>query len=125
VKVAYLMVTTAELPAKDVTAYTADGRTVSTEKLTTLLAKERPVLVVTDGKKVDPFLLQLYKDDVLVLVPPVSTFQMGFGDFSGIGATGGYGGFGGDRPPPAYVVPEGSRPPRDLPLKKPVDERRN
>ncbi len=36
-----------------------------------------------DGKKVDPFLLQLYKEGTTVLVPPANTLNMspgGYGD---------------------------------------------
>jgi hypothetical protein len=81
VKVTTLMVTTAELPAKYVEAYTADGRPIAPERLATLLAKERAVLVSLDGKKVDPFLLQLYKDDTIVLVPPVNAVPLGNGGY--------------------------------------------
>jgi hypothetical protein len=84
VKVSSVVMTTAELPAKHVEAYTAGGERIEPEKLAKLLAKERTVLVATDGKKVDPFHLQLYKDDTIVLVPPANTLNMG-------GATGAYG----------------------------------
>jgi hypothetical protein len=81
VKVTSLTLTTAELPAKYVEAYTADGKPVTPEKLATLLARERPVLVAGDGKKADPFYLALYKEDTIVLVPPANTLAatpMGF-----------------------------------------------
>src|SRR5262249_62103595 len=99
------MVTTAELPARNVEAYTADGRAINAEKLRTLLAKERTVLVAMDGKKLDPFHLQLYKDDTIVLVPPANTLNMG-------GYIGGYGGH--PPPPPPPPPPPGGRnaPPR-------------
>ena len=43
-------------------------------------------LVALDGKKVDPFHLQLYKDGTIVLVPPANTLNLGgYG-----GAIGGY-----------------------------------
>jgi len=102
VKVTTVMVTTAELSAKHVEAYTADGRPINGEKLKTLLAKERTVLVAMDGKKLDPFHLQLYKDDTIVLVPPANTLNMG-------GAYGAYGGYGSPVTPP--IVPEPKRPP--------------
>lgn len=73
VKVTAVTVTTVELAAKDVTAHATDGRPVAADKLADLLAKERAVLVARDGKKVDPFLLQLYKDDTLVVVLPPNT----------------------------------------------------
>lgn len=79
VKVSSVTVTTAELPAKHVEAYTADGTRVEPEKLAKLLAKEKMVLVAMDGKKVDPALLQLYKDDTIVLVPPANVLNMGAG----------------------------------------------
>jgi hypothetical protein len=111
VKVANLTVLTAELAAKHVEAFTADGRTISADKLETLLAKERTVLVAMDGKKVDPFHLQLYKDDTIVLVPPANTLNMG-------GYIGGYGGYGG------YPVPV--PPPTDPgePKRRPDDGRK-
>ena len=88
IKVANLTVTTAELPAKNVEAYTADGRAIDADKLRTLLAKERTVLVAMEGKKVDPFFLQLYKEDAIVLVPPANTIPMdgGFAPY-GVGTT--------------------------------------
>jgi hypothetical protein len=121
VKIRTVMVTTAEMSAKDVTAYTADGRTIPAERLATLLAKERPVLVALDGKKVDPFLLQLYKDDTLILVPPANTLNMGMG----------YGGYSAVVPGPAPYgafpekVPVPAPRPERLPeLKKPLPDGR-
>jgi hypothetical protein len=99
VKVKTVTVTTAELAAKHVQVYTADGRPVAADKLASLLARERTVLVVLDGKKVDPFFLQLYKADTLVLVPPAHTINIGFGGYYGA---------------PAMVVP--APPGRPLPV---------
>src|SRR5205085_7402325 len=48
VKTSSVIVTTAELPAKHVEAYSVDGKTISAETLATLLAKERTVLVAMD-----------------------------------------------------------------------------
>jgi hypothetical protein len=90
VKVTNLMVTMTEMPAKDVQAYTAEGREIPAEKLAEMLTKERTVLVALDGKKVDPFHLKLYKDDTIVLVPPPNT----------VGTGGGFSPWGG-----GYVVP--------------------
>ena len=70
VKVTTVMLTTIEIPAKYVEAYTVEGTPIAREKLTEMLAKERTVLVAMDGKKVDPFHLQLYKEGTIVLVPP-------------------------------------------------------
>ena len=86
------MVTTMELPANCVDAYTVDGKSLTVEKLATLLEKERTVLVALDGKKIDPFLLELYKEGTIVLVPPANTMNMG------------YGGYG--EPPVEVVIPE-------------------
>jgi hypothetical protein len=77
VKISSVIVTTVEIGAKHVEAHTIDGRPIAAEKLATLLAKERSVLVSTDGNKVDPFLLQLYKEDTIVLVPPANAFPTG------------------------------------------------
>jgi len=85
-KVTTVTVTTVELAAKHVAAHGTDGRPVAADKLADLLAKERPVLVARDGKKVDPFLLQLYKDDTLVLVLPPNTLPP-----AGAGSVGVYG----------------------------------
>jgi hypothetical protein len=73
------MMMTAELPAKYVEAYTVDGKAISAEKLAPMLQKEHTVLVSMDGKKVDPFYLQLYKEGTIILVPPANTFGMGGG----------------------------------------------
>lgn len=95
VRVSTLTVTTAEVASKDIQAYTADGRPVAPEKLAELLSRERSVLVAVEGKKVDPFHLQLYKDDTLVLVPPANTITPGMGGIGGYavwGASNTYGG---------------------------------
>jgi hypothetical protein len=84
VKVSTLIVTTVEIAAKHVEAYTIDGRPIAAEKLATLLAKERSVLVAADGKKVDPFLLQLYKEDTIILVPPANALPTGPGGFGAV-----------------------------------------
>jgi hypothetical protein len=83
VKVSTLMLTTVELPAKYVEAYTVEGAPIAREKLAEMLAKERTVLVAMDGKKVDPFHLQLYKAGAIVLVPPANL--MGGGGVSFVG----------------------------------------
>jgi hypothetical protein len=94
VKISSVTLTTVELPAKAVDAYTADGTAIKKEKLSEMLAKERAVLVSLDGKKVDPFLLQLYKEGTIVLVPPANVVNGG-GLYPG--------GFFG--PPPVEAVP--------------------
>ena len=98
VKTASVMVTTAELPAKYVEAYTLDGKAIAPEKLATLLSKEKTVLVAMDGKKVDPFFLELYKEGTIVLVPPANTINAGAGPY---GVYGGY-----DLPPPPDAGPK-------------------
>jgi hypothetical protein len=113
VKVTTVMVTTAELAAKHVQAYTAGGRTIPAEKLAALLAKERPVLVALDGKKVDPFMLQLYKEDTIILVPPENTLNTGLGGFGGPVVL----------PAPYGAFPEKMMPgPAPVPLDKPLPE---
>jgi hypothetical protein len=57
-------------PAAKVKAYDTDGNSVDAEKLAKQLRKETPVLVATDGRKVDPFHLQLIKKGTLILVVP-------------------------------------------------------
>lgn len=107
VKVTSVVVTTAELPAKEVAAYSTDGKAISAETLANLLAKERTVLIALDGKKIDPFQLQLYKEGTIVLVPPANTLNLS-------------GGFGGQYSPPPFVTPDGPKFPRDP---KPDDPR--
>src|SRR5579883_1154108 len=99
VKTSSVMLTTAQLPVKYVQAYTIDGKTIPTEKLTTLLAKEKTVLVSLDGKKVDPFYLELYKEGTILLVPPANTIT--------INMPGGFGGYGEAVPLP---VPDDRKP---------------
>jgi hypothetical protein len=109
VKVTSLMTTTAEIPAKYVEAYTADGKPVAADKLATLLGKERTVLVAADGKKVDPFFLALYKEDTLVLVPP-----------QGLLAAGGYmGAYGIPLPPGVEEAPRKPPQPEERDRKEP------
>lgn len=87
VRVTSLMVTSVELDAKHVKAYTADGRPVAGKRLAEMLAKDRAVLVSTDGKKVDPYYLELYKEGTLVLVLPANTLNLGSGPFGGYGGS--------------------------------------
>jgi hypothetical protein len=108
VKVNSVMVLTAELPAEAVEAYTTDGKTISLEKLATLLEKEKTVLVAMDGKKVDPFYLQLYKEGTIVLVPPANTLNPGYGGYGVVPV-------GGATLPPMEDVPVRPLPPEKLP----------
>jgi len=84
VKLTSLVLTTAEIQAKFVEAYTVDGKAIAADKLATMLAKERAVIVALDGKKVDPFHLQLYKESTIVLVPPANTLNLGYGGGYGV-----------------------------------------
>jgi RNA polymerase sigma factor (sigma-70 family) len=52
-----------------VEAYDTEGQFIDAKKLAELLAKETAVLMATDGKKVDPFYLQVIKPGTVVLVP--------------------------------------------------------
>jgi hypothetical protein len=54
--------------AAEVQAYQAFEGPVGRKKLAELLARETPVLVSADGKKVDPFHMQVIKRGTLVLV---------------------------------------------------------
>lgn len=118
VRVTKLTMTLVEVSARHVTAFTADGRPVSPERLATLLAKERTVLLAVDGKKVDPFLLELYKEDTLVLVPPANIANFMFD-----GLYGGYGGGPVMVPAPA-PVPRLPREEEDKPKPRPDEKPR-
>ena len=48
VRTTSLVVTTTELPAKFVEAFTTDGKTIAADKLPEMLAKERTVLIALD-----------------------------------------------------------------------------
>jgi hypothetical protein len=76
-----VVLTTTELPASIFEAYTSDGKPIAKEKLAEMLAKERTVLVATDGRKVDPFYLDLYKDGTIILVPPANVLGTGAGPY--------------------------------------------
>ena len=76
-----MQLTVVEMPAKNVAAYTADGKPIPAPKLAELLAKDRTVLVAMDGKKVDPFQLQLYKEDTIILVPPANLEGLQYGPY--------------------------------------------
>jgi hypothetical protein len=105
VETSSLTVTTVKMPARYVEAYSVDGKAISAETLATLLAKERTVLVAMDGKKLDPFYLQLYKEGTIILVPPANTLNL----------PGQYGGAipvptpGEKLPPPLPPVPPGGK----------------
>ena len=66
--VAYTVAT--HYPPGDVKVYDSRGRTVDPKDLPQLLKNPVPVLVSTDGKKVDPYYLKKVKKGTLVLVPP-------------------------------------------------------
>jgi hypothetical protein len=119
VKVSSVVLTTAELPAKSVEAYSVDGKAISAETLATLLAKERTVLVSMDGKKLDPFYLQLYKEGTIVLVPPANTLNIG-------GAVGPYGYGSTVLPIPAPPPPGFEKVPQAIPEKilPPIPDKR-
>jgi hypothetical protein len=104
-KITSVMLTTMELPASAVDAYTVDGKRIAAEELASLLKKERTVLIALDGKKVDPFLLELYKEGTIVLVPPANVMS----SVTGLGA-------------PAVIpapIPEAIPVPQPKPLPKP------
>jgi RNA polymerase sigma factor (sigma-70 family) len=58
------------LDVDEADVYDLDGKRVEPRVLTAALTRETPVLVSTDGRKVDPYHLQLIKKGTLILVPP-------------------------------------------------------
>ncbi len=78
-KVTSVQLTVVELPANVVEAYTVDGKAIAPAKLADMLAKERTVLIALNGKKVEPFHLELYKEGTIVLVTPASLWHTDFG----------------------------------------------
>jgi hypothetical protein len=70
-----------ELPAHVVQAYTVDGKAIEAAKLGEMLAKERTVLIALDGKKVDSFHLELYKEGTIILVTPANLWDRGHGTY--------------------------------------------
>jgi hypothetical protein len=65
-----ILTTMEKVELKDVQAFGSDGKQIDTAKLAELLKKSTPVLVSTDGQKVDPYYLQLVKEGAVVLVLP-------------------------------------------------------
>ncbi len=102
-KVTQMIVTIVEVPAGVVEAYTVDGKVIAPAKLAEMLAKERAVLISVDGKKLDPFHVQLYKEDTIILVPPANLGQLDLGPY------------GVPPGPPPYEMP---RPPEKVPFDK-------
>jgi hypothetical protein len=105
VKTTFFSMNKRSLEAKWVKAHDATGKDISAKNLSARLAKHTNLLVSVDGKEVDPYYLQLYKEGTVVLMPP---------------ALGYYGGGYTDAPPPA-VEPktDGEFPqPKKLPAPK-------
>lgn len=103
-----VQLTVVELPAHVIQAYTVAGKAIDAAKLGEMLAKERTVLITLDGKKADPFHLELYKEDTIILVTPANLWDRGNGMFglpgsefrgSTYGPGNGYGSYSG---PPQY-----------------------
>jgi hypothetical protein len=78
-RITKMVLTVVELQADYVEAYTVDGKAIPAAKLVELLAKERTVLLSLDGKKIDPFYLELYKEGTIVLVPPAELWHTDVG----------------------------------------------
>jgi hypothetical protein len=57
-------------PAKDLKVFGLDGLPIDADKLPKLLAKETMVLISHDGRPVDSFYTQFFKEGTLVIVPP-------------------------------------------------------
>jgi RNA polymerase sigma factor (sigma-70 family) len=62
---------------KDVEVYGTDGKKIDAKKWHDLLKKETPVLVSSDGRKVDPLHLRLIKEGTLILVLPPAGVEKG------------------------------------------------
>lgn len=58
---------------KELTLFTADGKEADKAVLKKLATEGGVVVVSTDGKKVDPKYLKLFRDDVLILAAPELT----------------------------------------------------
>jgi hypothetical protein len=58
------------LDSREVQVFTPDGKRVDPRDVRSLVKKTMPVLVSTDGKPVDPFYLQLVKENTLIVVSP-------------------------------------------------------
>lgn len=67
---------------KDLTITTAGGKEVSQEDALKTLAKGGLVLISTDGKKVSPAYLKMFREEVLVLVSPEFVTPTGVGGFN-------------------------------------------
>ena len=83
VKVSSVTLITAELPAKYVEAYTVDGSAIRERSSRRCWRRSVPSSSAMDGKKVDPFHLQLYKEGTIVLVPPANALSIGAAMFGG------------------------------------------
>ena len=66
----FFMMRTRTLPAAAVRAFGTDGKRLPAAELRRLLRKEVTVLVSADGRKVDPFYLEVFRADTPVLVLP-------------------------------------------------------
>jgi hypothetical protein len=101
---------------RDLTITTTEGKEVSKEDALKKLAKGGVVVISTDGKKVSPAYLKVFKDDVLVLMSPDLLLR---------GAVGGFGGGGVIAPMPPAPAPEKTQPgadPRKAPPAPPQKE---
>ena len=56
--------------ARGVQASDVGGKKIDPKKLPTLLARETPVLISSDGKPINPIYLKMFKKDTLVLTFP-------------------------------------------------------
>src|SRR5262249_32196732 len=68
---------TSKMVAKDVKALGLDGLPIDAAKLPKLLDKETMVLFSYDGRPVDSFYTQFFKEGTLILVPPARTMPVG------------------------------------------------
>jgi hypothetical protein len=64
------MVRQQTVDARGMQASEVGGKKIDPKKLPTLLAKQTPVLISSDGKPINPIYLKLFKKDTLILTFP-------------------------------------------------------
>lgn len=106
VSVTFGSMTQTVLPSRFITAYRSSGKKIGAAPLAQLLRKETPVLIASSPQSVHPEHLQLFKEDVSILVLPEGTVSHGYG----------HGGYA--MPAPAPVAP-GPRPMPGEKIKQP------
>lgn len=78
VAITFVSMTETTLPVRFVSAFHVNGKRISGAQLDRLLSKEAPVLI-TSAKTVHPSHVQLFKEDVIILVLPEGVVSHGYG----------------------------------------------